>query len=188
MANDEVIMAIRLRPMVETDLSVVERWLGQSHVARWFLPNPTVAAQLEKYRSRVAGEDPATVMLIVVDGGVPVGWCQWYPWDSDPEAGEAMGAQPGEVGIDYALGDPDAVGRGVGTKLIAALVAEVRRHRPAAGVLANPDAENGASRRVLERNGFELVAVRPVASEPSDRPMAIYRLGAMRQGVRPDSR
>jgi hypothetical protein len=31
---------------------------------------------------------------------------------------------------------------------------------------------------VLERNGFELVAVRPVASEPSDQDMAIYRLPA----------
>ncbi len=28
----------------------------------------------------------------------------------------------------------------------------------------------------LEKTGFELVAVRPVATEPSDQPMAIYRL------------
>ena len=33
-----------------------------------------------------------------------------------------------------------------------------------------------ASRRVLEKNGFHLVAVRPVATEASDAPMAIYRL------------
>jgi hypothetical protein len=29
---------------------------------------------------------------------------------------------------------------------------------------------------VLEKNGFCLVAVRPVVTEPTDRPMAIYRL------------
>jgi hypothetical protein len=33
-----------------------------------------------------------------------------------------------------------------------------------------------ASRRVLEKNGFHLVAVHPVATEASDAPMAIYRL------------
>jgi RimJ/RimL family protein N-acetyltransferase len=42
--------------------------------------------------------------------------------------------------------------------------------------LTDPDAANMASRRVLEKNGFRLVAVRPVASEVSDAPMAIYRL------------
>jgi RimJ/RimL family protein N-acetyltransferase len=43
-------------------------------------------------------------------------------------------------------------------------------------VIVDPDANNVASRRVLERNGFSLVAVRPVASELNDNPMAIYRL------------
>jgi RimJ/RimL family protein N-acetyltransferase len=42
--------------------------------------------------------------------------------------------------------------------------------------LADPDAANTASRRVLEKNGFRLVAVKPVATEATDAPMAIYRL------------
>jgi RimJ/RimL family protein N-acetyltransferase len=37
-------------------------------------------------------------------------------------------------------------------------------------------AANAASRRVPEKNGFALVAVRPVATEPIDAPMALYRL------------
>ncbi len=60
--------------------------------------------------------------------------------------------------------------------LIAALVTEIRRRHPGAGILADPDAANRASRRVLEKNGFRLVAVRPVATEASDAPMAISRL------------
>jgi hypothetical protein len=44
------------------------------------------------------------------------------------------------------------------------------------GLLVGPDAANVASRRVLEKNGFALVAVRPVATEPGDRPISIYRL------------
>ncbi len=45
-----------------------------------------------------------------------------------------------------------------------------------AGVLTAPEAANAASRRVLEKNGFRLAAVRPIATEPHGRPMAIYRL------------
>lgn len=60
--------------------------------------------------------------------------------------------------------------------MIAALVVEVRRHHPGAGVLVDPEAANEPSRRVLEANGFRLVAVRPVEGEPTDKPMAIYRL------------
>ena len=54
--------------------------------------------------------------------------------------------------------------------------AAVRCTCPGAGLLAGPDAANVASRRVLEKNGFALVAVRPMATEPSDRPISIYRL------------
>lgn len=39
-----------------------------------------------------------------------------------------------------------------------------------------PASENAASRRVLEKNGFGLIEVRPVATEPAEGPMAIYRL------------
>ena len=59
---------------------------------------------------------------------------------------------------------------------------------PGAGLLAGPDAANIASRRVLEKNGFGLVAVRPVETEPSDRPVAIYRLPGRRPGGRRPAR
>jgi RimJ/RimL family protein N-acetyltransferase len=90
-----------------------------------------------------------------------------------------MSARDEEIGIDYAIGDPAQVGRGVDTMLIAALVTGIRRCHPGAGILADPDAANMASRRVLQKNGFHLVAVRPVAIETSDAPMAIYRLSSV---------
>jgi len=70
------------------------------------------------------------------------------------------------------------VGRGVGTALITELVHLIRAHQPRVAVMADPDERNVASRRVLEKNGFELVAVKAIPSEPTDDPMAIYRLAA----------
>jgi RimJ/RimL family protein N-acetyltransferase len=43
-------------------------------------------------------------------------------------------------------------------------------------VIADPEASNTASRRVLEKNGFRLLDERSLASEPTAAPMAIYRL------------
>jgi len=170
---------LSLRPMTEHDLPLVADWLRQPHVAPWWIPDTTVEAEVAEYREHIVnGQDQATHLLTVSVDGTPVGWCQWYRWADYPAGAEAMEALPGEAGIDYAIGDPAQISRGVGTGLIAALVAEVRRHHPGAGILADPDARNAASRRVLEKNGFGLVAVRPVASEPTGDPMAIYRLPA----------
>jgi aminoglycoside 6'-N-acetyltransferase len=112
-------------------------------------------------------------MLMVSQDGESIGWRQWYRWADYPAEAAAVDAREGKAGIDYAIGDPAWVDCGVGTKLIAALVAEVHRQHPGAGILCDPDAANTASRRVLEKNGFELVAVRPVATEPGHTPMAI---------------
>lgn len=167
---------LSLRLMTEDDLPAVQAWLGLPHVARWWTPDAT-AEETAKYQRRIKGTSARpTIMLTVTWDGNPIGWCQWYRWADYAAEATAMGACSGEIGIDYAIGDPAWIGRGAGTVLIAALVAEVRRHHPGAGVLTAPDAANTASRRVLERNGFELVAVRPVATEPTDAPLAIYRL------------
>lgn len=167
---------VLLRPMDEGDLAAVDSWLRLPHVARWWTPDTAAEAEIAKYRQRIAGGDRRTTMLMVILDDSPIGWCQWYRWRDYPADAAAMGARDDEIGIDYAIGDPAWIGRGAGTRLVAALVSEARKHQAGAGVLTAPDAANTASRRVLEKNDFELVAIRPVATEPSDRPMAIYRL------------
>jgi aminoglycoside 6'-N-acetyltransferase len=188
---------LSLRAITEADLPAVEAWLALPHVARWWTPDATPEAETAKYRERIRqetgqretgqrgkdheeragqGREPATHMLMVIVDGMPVGWCQWYLWADYPAEAEAIGARDGEIGIDYAIGDPAQIGRGIGSTLIATLVAEARRRHPGAGILTTPEAANIASRRVLEKNGFRLVAVRPIATEASDAPMAIYRL------------
>jgi aminoglycoside 6'-N-acetyltransferase len=165
--------------MTEDDLPLVLAWLRLPHVARWWTPDTTAEAEIDEYRQRVShGADPATTMLMVTAGedGAAIGWCQWYRWADYPDESADMGAGPDDAGIDYAIGDPECVGRGLGTELIATLVAEVRRHCPGAGILVDPDATNAASRRVLEKNGFRLLDVRPLPMEASDAPMAIYGL------------
>jgi aminoglycoside 6'-N-acetyltransferase len=179
---------LSLRPMTGEDLPAVEAWLRLPHVARCWTPDTTADEEITKYRQRVSGTSARpTIMLMVLWDADPIGWCQWYRWADYPAETAAMGARDGEIGIDYAIGDPAWVGRGAGTILVAVLVAETRRHHPGAGVLVAAAAANTPSRRVLEKNGFELVAVRPVATEPADAPMAIYRLPAATAPLQKDA-
>lgn len=105
-----------------------------------------------------------------------IGWCQWYLLADYPEYERDVDGQPGDIGIDYAIGDPACTRRGIGTELIGRLVRLIREIHPDAGVVVDPDATNVASRRILEKNGFALVDERIVPSDETDTPMAIYRL------------
>lgn len=167
--------ALALRPMATGDLALVEAWLRQPEVARWYLTGSSAADELDDLRRCIEGLERAETLVVLEDAS-PIGWCQWYSCDDYPEHAAGVGAEPGDVGIDYAIGDPSRHGTGVGTALVAALVAHVRRLRPGGGLIADPEAANTASRRVLEKNGFALIAERPVDSESTDAPMAIYRL------------
>jgi RimJ/RimL family protein N-acetyltransferase len=168
-------MELTLRGMDAADLDLVRSWLDPPEVARWYLAGTTAAAEVEDLRRCIAGDEP-TEVLIVADRGQPIGWCQWYLCADYPEHAAAVNAGPDDVGIDYAIGDLAATRRGVGSAVIAALVTHVRQQHPHAGIIADPEASKVASRRVLEKNGFQLVAERLVASEPMQTPMAIYRL------------
>jgi aminoglycoside 6'-N-acetyltransferase len=161
--------------MTAPDLGLVEAWLRQPEVAAWYLAASSVAEELDELRRCIDGTEP-TEALVVLEDRRPIGWCQWYVCADYPAHARGIGAEPGDVGIDYAIGEPSLHRRGLGTALVAELVAHVRRARPGAGVIADPEATNLASRRVLEKNGFVLVDERRVESEPTGAPTAIYRL------------
>jgi aminoglycoside 6'-N-acetyltransferase len=167
--------ALRLRAMRAADLDRVRNWLGEPHVARWYLTGSTIEQELDELRQSLAVQQP-THALIVLEGGRPIGWCQWYLCRAYPDHAAGVSAHPQDIGLDYAIGDPTRTGHGLGTELIAALVTRIRRTHPAAGVIADPEAANQASRRVLEKNGFSLLREGPVGSERTDAAMAIYRL------------
>ena len=161
--------------MLSAELSLVEDWMGEPHVARWYLRGSTLEDEIEDLRRSIDG-DQATTVLLVLDGDEPIGWCQWYLCREYPEHAAGVGADGDDAGIDYAIGAPTHTGQGVGSALVAVLVAHIRSQHPGVAVIADPAAANLASRRVLEKNGFELLDERVVPSERSQEPVAIYRL------------
>lgn len=140
-------VTLTLRPMREVELDIVRAWLSDPAVARWYLVGSSVEEEIEELRNCVVGAEP-TEVLLVSEQGAPIGWCQWYLCKDYPDHADGVGAGPDDVGIDYAIGDPTKRHHGVGTALIAVLVAYVQQRAPNS-IFADPEASNIASRRVL---------------------------------------
>ena len=147
--------AVSLRPMTPGDLRFLVRWLAQEHVQRWYAVDgePTPDRVQEHYRADIAGET-ATSMWVVEVNGRSVGFCQDYRIGDYPDYA-LLAPDPDAIGVDYAIGEPAFVGRGIGTRMLWALVLKVRSRRPEArACFAAPDHRNAASLRVLAKVGF----------------------------------
>jgi len=167
-------MTLALRPVADADLALIRRWLGEPHVAQWWLTRTTVAQEIDDIRGAMTGAQPFEVLVAELDRR-PLGWCQWYRWWDDPDEARELGVGPDDLGIDYAIGEPSALGQGVGTAMIGALVRHIGSRTDSGDIVVEPDAANRASCRVLEKNGFALVEVRALTFELEDA-NAIYRL------------
>jgi aminoglycoside 6'-N-acetyltransferase len=166
-----------LRPMTAADLPLLCRWLGAAHVHRWGHDSAEPAAVAANYLPCIEGVEPSHPLIAELPAG-PVAFLQWYRWADYPDHARRVGAEPDEAGFDYLIGEEARCGQGLGTRLIAALIRFVRERDPAVGGLViDPEQANTASRRVLEKNGLHLVAVKQI-DDPDGHPVgpsAIYR-------------
>lgn len=158
------------RPLADDDLPLMHSWLNEPGVVRWWEGSDSSwEAVVDEYGSDPE-EDEALgydVHWIAILDGVDVGWIQCRAI-SDFEGGEAepwveAGAETSGAGIDYLIGDPKVRGRGVGSAMVSAFVAQVvfGLHPSWTQVAADPYASNVASWRSLEKAGFRLLGMLP---------------------------
>lgn len=146
-------LVVGFRPMGRADIPVVMGWLREPHVARWWVVRRE-DEQRAAYEARIDGRAP-TRMRVIEANGRSVGFVQDYRLADHSQSARLTG-RPEAVGIDYAIGDPAWVGRGVATHALGEYVSRVlpADYPQAPEVLAAPDHRNTASLRVLEKLGF----------------------------------
>jgi aminoglycoside 6'-N-acetyltransferase len=146
---------IRFRPLEETDLPQVEAWLRAEHVAAWWRDPLEIA--LEKRREALEGRREVEHYVILEDGR-PVGMIQTYRVVDHPEWGDLVGAEPEAAGVDLFVGEPDAVGRGLGPEILREFAHTVVFSRPeTTAVVATVEDANRRSWRAFEKAGFRHV-------------------------------
>lgn len=135
-------------------------WLGRPHVERWWREPSDPVSVAERYRPMVDGTDPTEGFVVALDGR-SIGFAQRYRIEDDPVWHQAIVTALGDgagVGIDYLIGDPGLVGRGVGRRMIADFTALTwSRYPDAWRIVVAVQHGNTPSRRALEAAGFQLV-------------------------------
>jgi aminoglycoside 6'-N-acetyltransferase len=126
---------IGFRPLEPGDLPLLESWLLQEHVNRWWR-EPVERELAEGVDGRYA---------ILVDGAA-VGMVQTYAW------------APGIAGVDLLIGEEELVGLGLGPQVLEAFAEEVVFSRPETEAIeARVEEGNRRSWRAFEKAGFRHV-------------------------------
>lgn len=147
---------VAIRAMSRGDLADVTRWRQAEHVHRWWLGDgdPTEEAVTAKYGADIDGMTP-TRMWVAEINGRSIGFVQDYRVRDYPEFA-LLTPDAEAIGVDYAIGDPAWVGRGLGVHILWAWMEKTRHRFPEADqYFAAPDHRNEASLRMLDKAGFD---------------------------------
>jgi aminoglycoside 6'-N-acetyltransferase len=135
-------------PMTADDLPLVQRWLAEPHVVRWWgSPNEQfdlVSADLD---------EPAMDQFIVACERRPFGYVQCY--NPDAWDGAGLGPQPaGTRGIDQFIGEADMLDCGHGSAFIRSFIDRLLKGG-APRVVTDPDPTNTRAIRAYEKAGLQ---------------------------------
>ena len=145
---------VTLRLMTEHDLPMLHDWLNRPHIIEWWGgERPTLGMVREKYLPRVLAEERVTPYIGML-GDTPFAYAQSYValdagggwWEDETD--------PGVRGIDQSIADPALLGRGLGTRLVRALVDRLLADPSVTKVQTDPAPDNHRAIRCYEKAGF----------------------------------
>lgn len=146
---------VTVRAMTRGDLPDVARWRAAVHVRRWWRADgePTLPEVTRRYAPDIDGLTPTRMWVAEVNGR-SVGFLQDYLIADYPEYA-VLCPDPGAVGVDYAIGEPSRMGRGLGARILWSWMLRTHHRFPeVTSFFAAPDHRNEQSLRMLDKAGF----------------------------------
>ncbi|GAA4924937.1 aminoglycoside 6'-N-acetyltransferase [Stackebrandtia albiflava] len=175
-------MRFTFRPTTRNDFPLLRRWLSTPHVARYWVHDTSEAGVEADFGGAVDGTEPSEDFIASLDGR-PVGFiqrCRISDYaDELAELAALTEVRPTTITVDYYLGEPDVLGKGLASRLIADFAARCWRDIPdATDIVVAVTESNPASWRALERAGFRRVAsgLMEPDNPRDDRMHHVYRL------------
>jgi aminoglycoside 6'-N-acetyltransferase len=165
-ANDR---PISFRPLGRSDFPLLQKWLAAAHVAVWWNERFDLDSLEAKYGPSIDGSHPVHVYLILRGGG-PIGWIQWYRWRDFPEHALQLGAEGGTAGIDLAIGEIEWTGRGLGSAAIREFgESYIFADGEVSAIIADPSRSNLPSVSAFRKAGFTVIKTVQLVDEPFER-------------------
>ncbi|HSP56164.1 MAG TPA: GNAT family protein [Dehalococcoidia bacterium] len=138
--------AVRLRPLREDDLALVQRWFNDPAVRYWLHQSDRPDATPETVRNHFWGpvEQGRAVAWMIETAGTPVGTLRLVEIDSHHRRAE----------LAISIGEPDHWGRGLGTDAIQRALQFAFGDLGLRRVSLITDADNARGIRCYEKCGF----------------------------------
>lgn len=139
------------------DYAIYAAWRNQAHVRHWWDPDDPpmdVSAARAECRPAITGADPTT-MCFIERANVAIGFVQFYDWASYPEEVRQMDVAipAGAWGLDIFIGEKAALGRGVGSTVVAGL-GDYLFERGAGALMFGVDRDNRRAQRAYIKAGM----------------------------------
>lgn len=146
---------ITFRPVTDVDLPMLRRWMALPHWRQWWGEPET---ELGYIRDMIAGRDSTRPFLFCVDG-VPAGYIQYWfiadhqcePWVTDEPWVADLPREA--IGVDMSIGEPDRLGKGLGSAVLATFVRTLR-DEGFCDIIIDPHPDNARAVRAYEKAGF----------------------------------
>jgi aminoglycoside 6'-N-acetyltransferase len=149
------VASIAIRPLTREDFAGTIAWQSMPHVSRWWTDKARTVDDMEShYGKALDGTDPTRLWVVEINDR-PCGFLQDYKVGDHPEYA-LLTALPDAISVDYLIGDPNLVGKGVGTRVMWTFIRDVvaPAYPAATTYFAAPDHRNIASLRMLAKLGF----------------------------------
>ncbi|WP_026876558.1 GNAT family N-acetyltransferase [Jiangella gansuensis] len=149
---------LRFRRTRRGDLPLIQRWLRIPHVDRYWSHDTSDEAIERDFAGSFEGTEPSEDFIVDVRG-TPVGFiqrCRIFDYEAGHRELIELTEVPGDaLTIDYFIGDPGLLGRGLGTLLIREFSRRCWRDHPDASAIIVPVAVgNVASWAALRSAGY----------------------------------
>lgn len=138
------------------DVELVHRWMNREHVAVNWNQDWSLQVWRDELDKQVSGNH--SMPCVVGLDGRDIGYLELYRVQADKLATcYSHGAR--DLGVHIAIGEPEAIGKGAGSKLLRAVADGLLEADPLAErVVAEPNVHNGASVGAFGKAGFAQVA------------------------------
>lgn len=143
---------LHLRPVDDGDIEMLTIWLNKDYILKWY---HNADEWLDEINGR-HGEYAWINHFIVMDGKIPIGFCQYYDcYDANDFEDWYSVTQKGDTySIDYLIGNETYLGKGYGKAIIEILSDTIKSIGMVNKIIVQPEKENHSSNHVLLANGY----------------------------------
>ena len=148
---------ISFKNLTKEDVPLFIKWFAQPHVNKWW---PVIEKDevVEHFLKRIRSKN--VFGYIVYLGQKPIGYIQYYYVDGTGQKTEEYLPElpAGTIGTDQFIGEPDCIGKGIGTRMIKEFIAYLLTIEPTCKtIIVDPEPANYAAIRCYEKVGFAKV-------------------------------